>query len=332
MNPATGPTTGPATGQAQPLQGQVIEWLMRLEAAPGDTALRAEFEAWLSQSDSHRKAHAAVERVWRNTAELAPPTAARREAARAPRPWARMRAKVRPRRTALAVVALAACIAFLAVPVLQLRLAADHMTGTAELRDVVLEDGSRMTLDGESAVAVDYTAARRDVRLLSGQAYFAVTPSARRPFVVTAGAISVLVTGTAFSVGMSDAGVTVAVQSGTVTVARNGNETLAALAVGQRLKVSSSGQLRRGAVGPDEVGAWRSRRVIVHDAPVREVVEQIGRHMPGVIVFSDGRIAESLVSGIIDLDHPSDALRALVDLQQGRVTRISPYLTVISSR
>ena len=54
--------------------------------------------------------------------------------------------------------------------------------------------------------------------------------------------------------------------------------------------------------------------------------------MPGMIVFADSRIADSLVSGIIDLDRPDDALRALVDLQQGRITRISPYLTVISSR
>ncbi|TBR24221.1 MAG: hypothetical protein EPO10_25815 [Reyranella sp.] len=65
---------------------------------------------------------------------------------------------------------------------------------------------------------------------------------------------------------------------------------------------------------------------------MRDVVGQVGRRMPGMIVFADSRIADSLVSGIIDLDRPDDALRALVDLQQGRVTRLSPYLTVISSR
>jgi transmembrane sensor len=70
----------------------------------------------------------------------------------------------------------------------------------------------------------------------------------------------------------------------------------------------------------------------VYDAVLRDVVEQIGRHTPGIIVFADSKIAGSLVSGIVNLERPVDALRAVVDLRQGRVTTISPYLTVISSR
>lgn len=330
MNPA--PRQGqPLQGQplqGHPLQGEAIEWLMRLEEAPDDPALRAVFEGWLARSESHRDAYAAVKPVWQNTARLAPLTPARREAARAATPWQ----KLRRRRTVLVAAAMAACLALVAAPMLQLRLAADYLTATAELRDVILEDGSRIVLDGASAVAVDYTAAQRNVRLLAGQAYFEVTASAARPFVVTAGAISVIVTGTAFTVGASDAGVGVAVQSGTVKVTRNAGETLATLAVGQRLKVASAGLVTQGAVEPADVGAWRDRRVVVYDVPFREVAEQIGRHTRGVIVFSDSRIADSLVSGIIDLNRPADALRALAGLQHGSVTRISPYLTVISSR
>ena len=318
----------PAPSKGQSLQGQAIEWLMRLEGAPEDLALRAEFEGWLSQSDSHRRALAAVELVWRSSARLPPLTPARREAARAAAPWRR----IRGRSAALVIIAMAACIAFFAVPSLQLRLSADHMTGTAELRDLVLEDGSRIALDAGSALAVDYTAARRSVRLLSGQAYFEVTPSAQRPFVVTAGSVDVTVTGTAFDVATAQAGVAVSVRSGTVDVTRNGGEKLAALTAGQRLKVASGGLVSRGVIDPGDVGAWRERRVVVYDARLRDVVEQVGRHMSGVIVFADSTIADSLVSGIVDLERPSDALRALVDLHQGRVTTVSPYLTVISSR
>jgi transmembrane sensor len=300
---------------------------MRLEGAPDDPMLRAEFEGWLSQSDGRRRAYAALQRVWGTSARLAPLTAARREAARTGRPWHRLRG----RRAALAAVAIAACIAFLAVPALQLRLAADHMTGTAELRDLMLEDGSRVTLDADSAIAVDYTAGRRGVRLLSGQAYFEVTPSPARPFVVIAGGVDVTVTGTAFDVVTSSGGVAVAVQSGTVRVSRNDSEALAALSAGQSLKVAN-GTVSRGAVEPLDVGAWRDRRLVAYDAVLRDVVEQVGRHMPGVIVFADSAIADSRVSGIVDLRRPVEALHALVDLQQGRVTTISPYLTVISSR
>lgn len=318
----------PVPGKGQSLQGQVIEWLMRLEGAPDDPALRAEFEGWLSQSDSHRRAYAAVERVWGTSTRLPPLTPARREAARTAGSWRR----IRGRSVALMVTAMAACIALFALPSLQLRLSADHMTGTAELRDLMLDDGSRIALDADSAVAVDYTTTRRNVRLLSGQAYFEVTPSPARPFVVAAGSVDVTVTGTAFDVATSHAGVAVSVRSGTVDVTRHGGEKLATLSAGQRLKLANGGPAERGAIDPGDVGAWRDRRVVVYDARLRDVVEQIGRHMPGMIVFADSRIADSLVSGIVDLERPTDALRALVDLQQGRVTTLSPYLTVISSR
>lgn len=318
MNPA------PAKGDS--LQGQVIDWLMRLESAPGDAVLRAEFESWLSRSETHRRAYAAVEPVWGASAGLPPLTPARREASRAGRPWYRKPVSM------TAGAALAACVALFAVPAIQLRLAADHMTGMAETREVVLEDGSRIALDAGSAVAVDYAEARRSVRLLSGQAFFEVMPSPRRPFVVSAGRVDVTVTGTSFDVAKSDAGVAVTVQSGSVNVTRNGAGRVAALTAGQWVRVAGDGPVSGGTMVPDDVAAWRDRRLVAYDAVLRDVVGQVGRRMPGVIVFADSRIADSLVSGIIDLDHPDDALRALVDLQQGRITRISPYLTVISSR
>jgi len=317
----------PEQGKGQLVEGQVIDWLMQLDEAPDDKALRGRFERWLGQNDSHRQAYATVEPLWRTSARLPPLSAARREAARAPRPLRRLR----NRAAVLAVTAMAAAIAWFAVPMLQVRLAADYVTRNAELRDLVLEDGSRMTLDAASAVAIDYTPARRTVHLLSGQAFFEVTPSTQRPFVVRAGPVSVTVTGTAFDVGTSDGGVTVEVQSGTVAVARDGRGTLD-LRGGQRLKIASSGSVVQRTVDPENVGAWRDRRVVVYGASVREVVEQIGRHMPGIVIFGDAPIADGPVSGIIDLNRPADALRALVDLQQGRITTISPYLTVISSR
>lgn len=316
----------PAPAQGDSLQGQVIDWLMRLESAPGDTVLRAEFESWLSRSESHRRAYAAVEPVWDASTGLPPLAAARREASRAGRPWYRRPVSM------MAGAALAACVALFAFPALQLRLAADHMTGTAEMRDIVLEDGSRIALDAGSAVAVEYAEARRSVRLLSGQAFFEVTPSARRPFVVSAGQVDVTVTGTAFDVAKLETGVAVSVQSGSVNVTRGGAGEVAALTAGQWVRVADEGPVGRGMMAPDDVAAWRDRRLVAYDAVLRDVVGQVGRRMPGVIVFADSRIAESLVSGIVDLDRPDDALRALVDLQRGRITRISPYLTVIASR
>lgn len=320
MNPV------PAKGDS--LQGQVIEWLMRLEGAPGDTALRTEFEDWLSRCETRRRAYSAVERVWAASARLPPLTTARRESARAGRPWYRRPAAM------MSGAAIAACLALLAVPAVQLHLTADHITQIGELRDLVLEDGSRIALDASSAVAIEYAPGLRSVRLLAGQAFFDVVPSPQRPFVVKVGQVEVSVTGTAFDVARAGTGVAVSVQSGSVKVTRSGSGSgsIAPLTAGQRVQIANDGRVSREAVSPGDVDAWRDRRLVAYDAVLRDAVEQVGRHMQGMIVFADSAIADSLVSGVIDLSRPDDALRALVDLRQGRITRISPYLTVISSR
>lgn len=319
----------PASKKADGLRGQVIDWLFRLKAAPDDQALRAEFDAWLARSDRHRKAYETITAIWRDAEELPPAVSPRRRPGEVPKAFG---ARPRLRRVCYAAAAMAAClVVILAWPALQLRLAADHVTGIAELRELVLDDGSRVTLDAASAVAIDYSAGRRAVNLLSGQAFFDVIPLPDRPFVVAASDVNVRVTGTSFSVGMSDMGVAVAVETGKVSVSRGAGE-LAALTVGQRLRVDPDGTAHRESVKPDDVSAWRGRRIVVHEATVRDVVEQIGRHVPGVIVFGDREIAERRVTGVIDLWRPAEALHAVVDLQQGKILQITPYLTVISSR
>lgn len=301
---------------------------MRLDAAPQDATLRAQFEAWLAESDRHRAAYAVVEPVWRLSSDIAPPSApdtvvSIADARRPRRPWRRA--------VAVAMGAIAAGVALVFLPAIQLHLRADHLTGVAEQRDVTLDDGSKVALDAGSAIAVRYAAARREVELLSGQAFFEVRPNGERPFVVAAAGVTVTVTGTAFSVGKTDMGITVAVQSGSVDVA-DGAGVASGLHRGDRLQISRGGKISKGPVAVEDVASWRDRRLVVYDMPVREVVEQLGRYRHGAIVFRNSAIADRLVTGVIDLRRPAEALQALVELQQGSLIEITPYLSIISSR
>ena len=319
-----------APRESQPLRAEAVEWLMRLDAAPHDTALRAKFEGWLAESDRHRAAYAVVEPVWRTSAGLAPPPVAAGVVPLA----VRAAPPARRRRVAFAALgAMAAAVALCFLPALQLRLQADHLTGVAEQRDVTLKDGSKVALDAGSAIAVRDGEKRREVDLLSGQAFFEVTPDRDRPFVVNAAGVSVTVTGTAFSVGISEGGVTVAVREGSVDVTPNGGTRPAASLVrGDRLRVKRGGNAVKGRIAADEVASWRDRQLIAYDATVRDVVEQLGRYRGGAVVFADRAIADRLVSGVVDLRKPAEALQALVELQQGSMIEITPYLSIISSR
>src|SRR3546814_11678062 len=100
--------------------------------------------------------------------------------------------------------AAAACLAVVSAPTLLLMWQSDYRTGTGEMRNVTLSDGSSVTLDTGSAIAVNYGDGRRGVRLLAGRAWFDVAHDERHPFTVSAADARVRVTGTAFDVGLDD--------------------------------------------------------------------------------------------------------------------------------
>jgi transmembrane sensor len=304
---------------------EAVDWRMRIDAAPGDDALRSALESWLAKSPAHRSAWRDVERLTR-VADALPADYAE------PRRMAKPAARLRLRRAAFAALALAACLAFVFLPTLQLWLAADHSTATAELRAVTLDDGSVVSLDAASAIAVRYSAARREVALLSGRAFFEVVPAADRPFVVLVDDATVTVTGTAFDVRSSAQTTSVAVQSGTVEVALDhGRRPAAVLTRGQRLDIDrKSDRVAKIDIPPEDVASWRNRRLVVDRATVAEVVEELGRHYAGVVLMRDRALGDRLVSGVFDLGQPIEALQAAVRTHDGSVTRITPYVVVIS--
>jgi transmembrane sensor len=322
----------PATDEGEPLRAEAVDWLMRLQASPGDATVRADLDAWLAVSEAHRQAWQSVERVWRVSGEL-PAMDGPTSGNITPGNIVALRRSRRPRRVlGIAVAALAACLALYFAPVLKLSLQADHMTSVAELSDVTLEDGSVVHLDAGSAIAIRYGATRREVALLAGRAFFDVVAAKDRPFVVVADDVTVTVTGTAFDVLSGGDEVTVAVQSGTVEVGLDGGRIAGVLTRGERLSVSHGArQVARSQVDPQDIAAWRERRLVVDGATLAEVVEELGRHYAGVIVLRDRSLADRRITGVFDLRRPVEALAAVARSQHGSVTAITPYLLVVSA-
>ncbi len=310
-----------------------MDWLLRLEACPDDRSLRAEFEVW-RRRPGNASAFDDMKRVWSRLDGLAAeaPQSQRVSMPSAPAVAVRPRPGLFWRSMAVASVVLIAWAAVLAYPALRLRLDADALTGTAETRSLRLEDGSLALLDAQSAVAVNFTADRREVVLLEGSAFFEVVPSAERPFVVRAGGVAVTVVGTAFAVQTNSLQVSVAVQSGTVRVAGAGMPP-AVLTRGERLTIDRATRRDvRSEIAPEDVAAWRDGRLVVQDMPLRAVVDELGRYQSGMIVFQQAAMADRLVSGVFNLRRPTEALAAAVDTQSGRIREITPYLLLVSGK
>ncbi|MBU5237319.1 FecR domain-containing protein, partial [Vibrio cholerae] len=62
---------------------------------------------------------------------------------------------------------------------------ADYVTAPGEVRTITLADQSKVTLDADSAIAVDFSQGERHIQLRRGAGFFSVTHTGQ-PFVVEA--------------------------------------------------------------------------------------------------------------------------------------------------
>lgn len=317
----------PTEDCANARRDQALDWLLRVQQAPQDADLQAQVAHWCALDEANAKAYRKAQRMWQLTGQLAPTTAEQW-----PKPVTPIaRPAARPRRTRRWVsAAIAACLVVALGPSLLLRWQADYRTGAGETRDITLSDGSVVQLDSHSAIAVDMAGNRRDVKLLTGQAFFKVMPDKSKPFHVWTQTLQVTVTGTAFNVDSQHDNPSVAVQQGSVNVDdRQAGRTLASLVPGQRLTLRA-GHAELKAFAPSQAAAWRQGQLIADDLPISDVLAQIRRYAPGIIVLRDAKLGEQRVTGVYDLRKPQAALQAVLQPYGAKVTAYSPWLLVLS--
>lgn len=323
--------------------------LVLLSETPDDSALVARIEAWCGESPLNREVWERTRRTYEMVGgspavhgaqwnhllgrhqAMPKTTAIIRDSPRSEPRWPRRR-WTRGLLVA-ATLAAAACIALTVAPVAYLRLQADAVTATAELRTIDLEDGSRVRLAPQSAIGLAFSEGERRVRLLKGEAFFDVAPNANRPFRVVAGDVIATVVGTAFEVGLQDEGAAVAVRHGRVRVddARTSPPLSETLQAGDWVKVKGRAA-QRGTQPVEDVGDWTVAQFVARDRPIGEIVERLRGYYDGVVVVQDSAFAARLVSGVYDLRDPEATLRNLASAHGAIVRRISPWLLLVTSR
>jgi transmembrane sensor len=185
---------------ATDIEAQAALWLARRDA--GDTAAqKTQFAAWLAADARHRAAYLRLAAAWERSARLKNlrPDAGTID----PDLLIHGRGAIRRsgRRRPLALAAGVAAIAIAAAwGVIATRGVQTYRTAVGGLARVVLEDGSTVTLNTDSEVHVHFSAARRQLTLLKGEAQFAVAHDRSRPFEVFTGGRVVRAVGTAFDV------------------------------------------------------------------------------------------------------------------------------------
>jgi len=296
-------------------------WLVRLNSPQKSSTDQAAFQEWLRADSAHVRAYELAAQMWTMI-----PRAARLNAKN---PGARPRARI----IALAATAVASVIA-VAWFVMLARMGPSYETAVGEQRTVILSDGTKVTLNTNSALTVRYTRSERRTYLNRGEAMFEVAQNPRRPFLVQAAGELVRAIGTTFVVRVDPTAnylpeVAVTLIEGKVEVESNDGARqpqASVLEPGQRAtlhRILSSSAKAPGASQwlVDEpklaaVTAWRRGDVVFEDASLREAVAELRRYGGPDVKFPDPSVGTLRVSGVFGLRDITESLQAMAEVHR----------------
>lgn len=199
------------------------------------------------------------------------------------------------------------------------RTAGVYSTGVGEQQVVILEDGTRLSLNTHSRVRVDIDAARRSVRVESGEALFEVAKDPRRPFVVQAAGSEIVAIGTVFSVRLDAANpndsdsLSVLLIEGTVTLQASTKDqpnrlapaAMVSMQPGERVRLSRASEssiatnVQRDRPRIESLMAWKRSEAIFDDVSLSEAVAELNRYDRTPIVLVGGAsLGDVRVSGV----------------------------------
>ncbi|MBH1984737.1 MAG: FecR domain-containing protein [Burkholderiales bacterium] len=285
---------------AEEVQQQAAEWLTVLMSDEASEAEHAAWQRWRGADPEHERAWQHIDAVSRRFNGL------HRSAAAQALAGTQQQAVNGKRRQLLAWLGVAAGGGMLAAQtgtwdgVRALR--ADYRTATGERREVVLDDGSVLSLNTGSAVNVRFDDKRRLIELLAGEILVSSGHGAgsAAPLVVATREGLVRALGTRFVVRQQDGVSTVEVFESAVEIRpRDSAGAPLLLAAGRGVAFS-----RHAPDAPHAIDAyadaWSRGQLIVDDVTLGDFLADLARYRPGVIDCAPA-VAQLRLSGVFPL-------------------------------
>ena len=325
-----------------PFEGLIEEaiiWHVRLHNDQVTDGDKAAFYAWLASHPSHPKAYAEVEQLWGaldgpvqsilHTTEAIPHSQLPHTMAASA--YLSRRAMLRWSFLAAGVTA-----AILVVSSWHQGVFDDwrshYVTDIGQQATMALEDGSEISLNSDTAVAVTMGLEHRTMRLFRGEVFLTIMPDPRRPFLVCAANGEIRVAGTAFNVRTIGHRATVSVVNGSVEVTPAGHAaTSASVRVSAGEEVAYHGE-KIEQVRPCNVTvvtAWTQGRMVYYRTPLVQVIADVNRYFHGHILLLNPRLKDLPVSGVFHTTSPDAVLTTIERTLQVHTTRLTSRLILL---
>lgn len=236
---------------------------------------------------------------------------------------------------------------------------ATYFTRVGESKSVSLSDGSIVTLNTDSRIAVTYSDDNRIIKLLKGEAYFDVASNKQRPFWVYTENDRVRVVGTEFLIKYVEDTFKLMVTEGVVNVAQFAFEKstpdaeqfalitddklqnkAVELIAGQQIELAEQ-------VAPEELIAlvtpvsakqqrqelsWQDGFHDFTDMALSDVAEEVSRYVPEQVIVADPSLKTLRFSGIFRVGEPKVLYEALEQSYGLDVVRVDAKTVEIRKR
>jgi len=310
---------------------QAAHWKTLLTSGEANASDQAAFQAWLDESYEHKKAYQSVEQFWRKFDHLDSVSA--------------KKTLLKTQSTQKIATGLKASLTIFLVAltswgILQSSIGeyylAEYRTVAGETKEVILDDGSRITLNTGTAVDIHYQDNQRLIKLRQGEIYVQVAKQKNRPFIVetthgTAQALGTQYTvkklGNSTSVGVIESNVKVCTHQGyfdqNIVDCINLNAGMGVHEIKWGMKPI--------AINIDSVAGWKSGYLSFESEPLINVLNELKRYTPEKIYYDADTVNDLWVSGVIpitDMDKTYAMLNKLLPITIKRY----PYLAIVSKK
>jgi transmembrane sensor len=324
------------TPEQRRIDAEAAAWIARLQSADRCAATDEALRAWLYADGAHEEAFERATEVWgilpgaalvaaNGTPASVRPVTARRVHRWQPSPaWG---------------LALAACLLLVILgggaSWWLMNRSLGYSTQMGEQKVATLKDGTRIALNTDTALAIDYEDNVRRVRLDRGEAMFEVAPNPHRPFIVTAGDRTVRAVGTSFIVRRTDHGMVVTLIEGKVAINQIGAarsqpvDAPTLLRAGERLTVTPDAPSLIDQPSMEAATAWRRGQAVFTDTPLSAAVGELNRYGGPRIAIGDPRLASLRVSGVFATNDTAEFASAIAALHGLHVQQVGGGLRII---
>lgn len=214
---------------------------------------------------------------------------------------------------------------------------ADYKTATSEVKNIVLDDGSMLTLAPKSAIKVDYTTGQRRIELIQGDIYVDVAKNPARPFIVHTKQADYQALGTRFIVNQYTDTSALNMLHSRVQARANLTAQTKPLIVseGQRIQVDAHG------LGKIEVfdtqmfkTSWQMQQIQANELALPDLLNRLNAYHSGYMIFNEKELSQIKVTGIINPQQDLLGTLQLIQLQYPQLEffQIGNYVTYVKMK